>query len=691
MQIEIPEQDKLNSQLLNNIGIAVANEPGGVALPTALAMVRRAFRLNPLDVGRMLNLASLLVRTGEDDEAEHLLTICLKREPKLWLAWQVLGFIRTNSGDLDEAIDCFKRAYDIDPGNGQRKFDLAAAYLRAGDFARGLPLYEFRHEILPRTSPPPPAPTWDGTKTGHLAIWCDQGHGDRIMFARFLPWAKERADKITLLTDPDSVPFLIGYASIAEVAIGWTPETRFDHQVALGSLPLLYGMTPNNIPADPGMLSVARTEGTLGAPGLKIGIVWFGNPAFPGNDLRTVPFEELLPLAADPRNTVFSLQVGSRAGDIAKARAQRIVHDMCGQIEGAWSHTAAVIKNLDLVVSSCTAVAHLAGALGVPTFIMLPQFSDWRWLWGRDDTPWYSHTRLFRQTRTGEWKSVVARVVKAVDQMHERRALVGMLNQAHGSTQISAIGAGAEVDGVYEPDVVAVMRRVLRPGDLFVDVGANVGLHTALGAELVGPSGRVIAFEPGSNNLPALREATERFDNVTIIDRPLAEKEGEVTFWLNADGGGGNALWDPADWPTGNPKSKLHKQPVTMQATTLNDKLDCGLDQSPRLIKIDTEGAEQRVLEGATLFLSGVENVPFVVAELHEFGLAKFGHSQQSIRKLMEGHGYATHLLSGDGGRPRYLSPEQDIRGRFIVNLLYATPQAVEEAWGDRPVAEAAE
>jgi FkbM family methyltransferase len=672
VKIEIPEQDKLTSSLLNNLGIAIGGEPGGATLPTAVAMLKKAFRLNPLDCGRMLNLASVLIRSGEDEEAEHLVTICINRDPKLWLSWQIMGWIRTNQGKLDEAIQCFKRAYDLEP-DGQRTFDLAAALMRAGDFKRGLPLYERRHEILPKTSPPPPVPEWKGEKVGHLAVCADQGHGDRIMFARFLPWARERCDKLTFITDPASIPLLVGYSKIADIQCGWNDEMKIERWVSLGSLPLLYGMTATNIPPDPGLLNAAKTEGQLGARGLKIGIVWFGNAAFPGNDLRTVPFTDLLPLAADPRNSIFSLQVGPHAGDISKYRAQRLVHDMCGQIEGDWSQTAALLKNLDLVVSNCTAVAHLAGALRVPTFVMIPRFPDWRWLWGREDTPWYPTMRLFRQERTGEWKSVVKRVVAAVDQMHEQRAVSAILVREETDAEISRTGD-------KEPDVAAVLRRVLRPGDHFVDVGANVGMHTELGAQLVGLTGKVLACEPGENALPELRAKfpMDVEHCVLIVDRPLWSRSEKRAFYLCADGSGGNALWDPALFPA-NDKTRAHPQKHMVETRTLD--LECHVHNiAPRLIKIDTEGAEQRILEGATEVLYE-RKPPYIVAELHEFGLNQLGCSQMSLRTFMAKAGYQTFQIFSDGSRPELVPQDKKIVSNWIINLLFSTEKAVNEAW----------
>lgn len=670
MQIEVPEQVKLQATLINNVGIAVARE-GGDATHTGIAMLRRAIALNPLDLGPRVNLATFILEHGLDDEACELVTFVLKHNDQSDIAWQIMGVVNTNRGRLEEATACFRRAHELKPDHGQHKFDLAAAYLRAGDFANGLPFYEFRDEILPRTGAPPSAPLWKGEKTGHLAIWPDQGYGDLMMFARFVPWAKERADRITMLVQPNLLPLFQGYNSVAEVKAVYATDEKFDHQIRVSSLPLIYGLRTDNIPSDPGLLTAADTTDTLTADGLKIGIAWQGNPQFPGDSMRSIPFREFLPLTADPRNTVISIQVGPAAADIYKARAARLVRDMSSVIEGEWSYTAALIKNLDLVVSSCTAVPHLAGALGVPTFVMIPQFADWRWLHDREDTPWYPHTRLFRQTKVGDWKSVMTRVLKAVEEIHQRRALVAMLNRGHrASTQ------------GYEPEVTAVMRRVLRSGDTFIDVGANVGKHTLEAAKLVGASGKVIAFEPGTNVLPELRDRTRHLQQVRVVAHPAWHTAGEVTFYLNADSPDGNAMWDPADWPgPHNPKSKELKQPVTMLATTLDRECDC----LPRLIKIDTEGAEQRVLEGASRLLSEAKP-PFIIAEFHEFGLQKLGCSQETLRQYMEGHGYSTFLLFPDGPLPQLVPPKTALKTGLIFNLLFSTLDAVGEAWADQEI-----
>lgn len=669
--VQVPQEVSLLSGLLNNVGLAVARDG---ARETGIAMLRRAMALDPLDAGRRVNLASLLIGVGEDEEAEHLLTGALGQSDKIVCAWQMMGTLKTHRGRLGEAIACFERVLALAPDNPQAKFDLAAAHMRAGDFARGLPLYEFRSELLPRTAPPPAAPRWTGEKVAHLAVWGDQGYGDRVMFARFLPWARERAGKITFLTDANTVPLLYGYKdAIGDVGCFYDPATRFDAQICLSSLPLLYGLTLDNIPPDPGLLMPAHSTNELAAAGLKIGIAWAGNKDHPNDSIRTMPFAELLPLASDPRNDVFSLQCGPPAADIAKAQAQRIVGDMSGMIQGEWAHTAAVIGNLDLVVTVDTAIAHIAGALGKPTFLLLPLFNDWRWLHGRDDSPWYPSLKLFRQEKALDWRGAMKRVMAALAHLHQDRALSRMLTR-----EIRNVTFGKE------PDVGAVLHKVLRPGDCFVDVGANVGLHTTVAARLVGPGGKVLAFEPGSNNLPELRAAVADLPQVEIIEDPAWSGAGEVmTFHLCADGGGGNALWDPGEFPC-NDASRATPQSVELITTTLGHEIADRPGLNPRLIKIDTEGADQRVLEGASALLRAL-HPPFIVTELHEFGLDKLGCSQASLRALMRGHGYDTFVLFADGSKPKRLAPEEVITSRIIVNLLFSTPAEVDALWTVEP------
>jgi len=233
----------------------------------------------------------------------------------------------------------------------------------------------------------------------------------------------------------------------------------------------------------------------------------------------------------------------------------------------------------------------------------------------------------------------------------------------------------------FEGDVANAMVRVLREGDVAVDVGANIGYLTVLASLLVGPTGRVVAFEPDPENLVRLRTnlALNDGSNVTVIQKAVTDRAGEVEFFINSDNSGGNALWDPAQFP-GNVKCLATPRPLRVAGTTLDAEWEqLGLP-APRLIKIDTEGAEQRVLEGMRGLL-GRQDPHFVIAEYHPFGLEKMGSSEERLRGFVEGLGYSTFALNNAGGLPRFVPPATRIQVAAIINMLFSKPEWVGECW----------
>ncbi len=233
----------------------------------------------------------------------------------------------------------------------------------------------------------------------------------------------------------------------------------------------------------------------------------------------------------------------------------------------------------------------------------------------------------------------------------------------------------------YEPDVSNALAQLVREGDLVVDVGANVGFFTTLAATLTGPTGRVVSFEPGDNNLDRLKNnvAINKFEHVTVIEQPAIDAPGDVTFFINSDDSGGNALWNPGEHHA-NPKSAAAPRPITMQGTSVDAEIErLGLP-APRVIKIDTEGAELTVLKGCRNLLTE-RRTPFVIAEYHPFGLDKMGTSPQELRAFMASFGYSAFFLYYDGSLPRLVPLETEITAPCIINLLYATPEDVGRMW----------
>lgn len=234
----------------------------------------------------------------------------------------------------------------------------------------------------------------------------------------------------------------------------------------------------------------------------------------------------------------------------------------------------------------------------------------------------------------------------------------------------------ASKGNAYEPDICHVFLRALRPGDVVWDVGANVGFFTILAAHLVGPSGKVIAFEPDSNNITRLRANINLngLGNVEIIEKAVTDSVGEIEFFFNKDSNGGNALWNPLLFP-GN-REAFSK---VVSATTLDEEFTrLGL-VIPRLIKIDTEGAEEKILKGACNILNN--NVPFIITELHETGLNIMGSSQNSLRNLMLNNGYFTFALYYKGFQPKLIHPFTQLDSPYILNLLFARPENVALLW----------
>jgi hypothetical protein len=275
------------------------------------------------------------------------------------------------------------------------------------------------------------APRWaDAALHGRsLLLVSDAGHGDLIQMVRYAPLLKERgAAQITLYGQPAAVRLLAGCAGLDRV-LGFDaplPRDGWDLWAPVMSLPYLCGTDLDTVPAPTPYLHadptrVAHWRRRLASPaagrgGLRVGLVWRGNPKHESDDDRSMPgLATLAPLGLVAGVRLFSLQAGAGGAD-ALDPPPGLGLEPLGAPLGDFAETAAIVVNLDLVIAVDTSIVHLAGALGVPAWVLLGAYKpDWRWLDGRDDTPWYpGRMRIFRQTRAGDWAAPIAQVVRAL-------------------------------------------------------------------------------------------------------------------------------------------------------------------------------------------------------------------------------------------------------------------------------------
>ena len=249
-------------------------------------------------------------------------------------------------------------------------------------------------------------------------------------------------------------------------------------------------------------------------------------------------------------------------------------------------------------------------------------------------------------------------------------------------TQDNFILSFLEAGQVPEPELLWVMSHVLHEGDFALDIGANIGFYTLFMSRLVGATGLVFAAEPGFNNLPTLAHHIKinGIRNVQVIEKPFWCRVEPVTFYINSDSRGSNALFDPGNWPM-NEKSRANPQPIAMEATTI-DTLEISKERL-RLIKIDTEGAEQKILEGASKTLEKY-HPPYILSELNPHGMAQAGCDTEGFRSFMRKYGYEMFLIHSEDKLPSLVPPNtrmQYLNDSVICNVLFSTFADVAAAW----------
>ncbi len=398
----------------HNLGVAL-EEQG--RLEEAVACYRRALELKPDDAEIHNNLGNVLKDQGKLDEAVACCRRALELNPDYAAAHNTLGNALKDQGKLDEAPECYRRALELQPDYADAHGSQSLISLLTGDFERGWTEYEWRWKTQKYPRRDFSRALWDGQplEGRTILLHAEQGLGDTIQFVRYVALVKQRGGVVVVECPRPLMSLLRSCAGIDQLVERGEELPAFDLQAPLLSLPGIFHTALGDIPAaipylfaDPGLAERWRQE-LGGIAGFKIGIAWQGNPK-PRNDRhRSIPLGCFEPLASLPGARFFSLQKGAgveQLQDVAERFPVTEFGSRLDEASGAFMDTAAVLVNLDLMITCDTAVAHLAGALGVPVWVALPFIPDWRWLLDRSDSPWYPTMRLFRQHGRGDWQGV---------------------------------------------------------------------------------------------------------------------------------------------------------------------------------------------------------------------------------------------------------------------------------------------
>jgi Glycosyltransferase family 9 (heptosyltransferase) len=496
--------------------------------------------------GILIDAAIAAEQSGWMEDAERCVSEALLRDPGYVPAYVERACLALFRGEREAAERAVQLGLAIAPEDPALHFCLATILLERGDYEQGWRHYESRPSRLELASLMDEYPEWDGSSVeGKSVLVCrEQGFGDEIMFARYLPMLHAMGAEVIYYCYPELARlFARNYPFLDIVTTDREMDSRdIDCWIGSGSLPRQLGAPIpwqaallDVIPAD-----VERFRGLIPDTGrLKAGLCWKGNPKHSRDEYRSIPFAELKPLLEVSGCDFYSLQRGdTESGLLCLADAGHDVAD-----------TAAAIANLDLVITCDSAVGHLAGAMGKKVWILLGQPSDWRWGRATSESPWYPSALLLRNEAPKQWGSAIgyaasmltsvanwwtkARTSPALPLAERNAASPVMTGECRYGTMSwlrndHYVGRSLDLYHEYSQSEADLLAKVIRPGDAVVEAGANAGGLTVALAAFVGHSGSVIAFEPQPEYFALLQSNTVDLPQVSARSEGLGAVQGEM-------------------------------------------------------------------------------------------------------------------------------------------------------------------
>jgi hypothetical protein len=392
-------------------------------IEAGIEQLERAVATNPRVAGWHANLCALYRTLCRTKQAVRAGEAAVRLRPKSPAHLITLALALIDKGDRKNAMTCLLRAIGQDPREASAHLALGQMLLAQGEMQPGWQEYEWRNETpagkqakRPRFTSAP----WNGMRlNGRLLVVGDQGYGDTIQFARYVPMAARRCQELVLACSAALAPLLSKLPGVTSCHHRWNEVPPHAAHIGLSSLPFLFRTELHTIPspepylfADPARAEVWRQRLT-GIAGLRVGLVWSGRPTHPNDRRRSLRLRALLPLAGIEGLRFVSLQKPVSPEDVDTIRQFPGLEDHSNALID-FGETAALMRNLDLAITVDTAAAHLAGALGLPAWVLLARPSDWRWMLDRADSPWYPSLRLFRQPVPGAWREPIGEVAAAL-------------------------------------------------------------------------------------------------------------------------------------------------------------------------------------------------------------------------------------------------------------------------------------
>ena len=423
----------------NNLGNALIDL---AQIDAAIKNFHKAIEIKPNYVGALNNLGNALRTKNRTDEAIEIFKQAIHQTPDSAESYCHLGNALKDRGEFETALGHYRQAIQIKPDFAEAHFNRSIVHLLKGDLLEGWKEYEWRlqkNEWKTICSQRASLPRWEGQSFAgkRLFVYDEQGFGDTLQFARYLPFVKDRGGEVIFETRRELIGLFKNFPGADHVTERQSydrPAAEAKFYISLLSLPGIFKTRletiPNKIPYLFADAAKAKSwHRWLGESGFKVGVVWAGQPIHREDRNRSCALNQFAPLLEIPGVRLIGLQKGPAAKQRFNQEEGKIHFANLGEELKDFTDTAGLIENLDLVISVDTAVAHLAGAMGKPVWVLLPFIPDWRWMMNREDSPWYPSMRLFRQKIKGDWNSAFQQIAD------ELRVLV----ETHGNRKQSPL------------------------------------------------------------------------------------------------------------------------------------------------------------------------------------------------------------------------------------------------------------